>query len=118
MELFGRVFGVVLAICAGVILLTLFSKLMNLVERPRRAIVVRIDGLLNGGRMVNIHFANGKQISAVMLVGFTNEKSTKGMLPYQFIRMLVCETSTGSRMLIRPDAVRIIEEIESPAATT
>ncbi len=117
METFIPVFGFVAALCAGVIILALFFFAVGYFRRRTRGFqVVKMNGFIKEGRLVNVHLSGGKILSNVRFIGFTEAGSTKGGIPWQFSQMIVCETSKGARVLFRADAVRIIEEAEEAAA--
>jgi hypothetical protein len=46
-------------------------------------------------------------------VGFTEQNSAKGVIPYQLASMAVFESETGSRAMVRADSIRMIEEMDA-----
>ena len=116
MESFYQVFGVVAALCAGIIILgVFFTGLCYLKRRTRGFDVVKLNGFINDGRLVNVHLAGVKSVLGVRFVGFTDQTAGKGGVPYQLSSMVVLETRKGGRVLIRADSVRMIEEVEEVA---
>ena len=116
MDLFYQTFGFIAAICAGIIILTVFFTAVSYFKRTTRGFdVVKMKGFVKDGRLVNVHLSSGKIYDGVRFVGFTDQRSAKGGVPYQLSSMVVCETTKGARLLIRADAVRIIEEVADAA---
>ena len=114
MDLFYQTFGFVVAICAGIIILTVFFTAIGYFKRATRGFdVVKLKGFIKDGRLVNVYLSGGKSVLGVRLVGFTDQGSGKGGVPYQLSHMVVLETVKGARVLVRSDAVRMIEELES-----
>ena len=116
MESFYQVFGVVAALCAGIIILGVFFTGLGYLKRRTRGFdVVKLKGFIKDGRLVNVHLAGGKSVLGVRFVGFTDQTAGKGGVPYQLSSMVVLETRKGGRVLIRADSVRMIEEVEEVA---
>jgi hypothetical protein len=113
METFAQTFGFVAAITAGIIILAVFFSVLGYVKRVCGGpTVLKVKGLLNDGRLLNVHLNNGKILEAVKFIGFADPNSPKGAgLPYQFANMLIVENASGSRLLIRAETVRMLEEI-------
>jgi len=76
---------------------------------------VKLKGFIKDGKLVNVYLSGGKSVLGVKFVGFTDQNAGKAGVPYQLSSMLVLETVKGSRVLIRSDAVRMIEEVETTA---
>ena len=113
MDTFYQVFGFIAAICIGIMVLTVFfTGLSYLKNRTRGFDIVRMKGFIKDGKMVNIHLGSGAVYRGVRFVGFSDQSSAKGGVPFQLAQMVVCETQKGARVLFRPEAVRIIEEVE------
>lgn len=113
MDLFYQTFGFVAAICAGIIILTLFFTAIGYFKNATRGFdFVRLKGFIKDGKLVNVYLSGGKSVLGVRLVGFTDQSSGKGGVPYQLSHMVVLETVKGARVLVRSDVVRMIEEVE------
>ena len=111
MNLFNETFGFVAAICIGIIVLTVFFLAVGYFRRATRGFdVVKLKGFIKDGKLVNVHLSGGKSVLGVRFVGFTDQSAGKGGVPYQLASMVVLETTKGARVLIRADAVRMIEE--------
>ena len=116
MELFNQTFGFVAAICAGIIILTVFFTAIGYFKRATRGFdVVKIKGFIKDGKLVNVYLSGGKSVLGVRFIGFTDQTAGKGGVPYQLSSMVVLETTKGAQVLIRSDAVRMIEEVEASA---
>ena len=113
MDLFYQTFGFVAAICAGIIILTVFFTAISYFKRATRGFdVVKLKGFIKDGKRVNVYLSGGKSVLGVRLVGFTDQSAGKGGVSYQLSHMVVLETAKGARVLVRSDAVRMIEEVE------
>ena len=117
METFYDVFGVVAAICSGIVFLAIFFTCLNWFNRATRGFeVVKMRGFIKEGKVVNVYLNGVRTVRGVYFVGFTERASAKGGIPYQMAGMVVLETVNGGRILIRADSVRMIEEVEDTVA--
>ena len=113
MDTFYQVFGFVAALCAGIIILTVFFTAVGYFKRATRGFdVVKLKGFIKDGKLINVYLSGGKSVLGVRFVGFTDQSAGKSGVPYQFSSMVVLETTKGARVLIRSDSVRMIEEVE------
>jgi hypothetical protein len=114
MEMFYTTFGFVGAIVLGIVILAVFFKVVGLLQAKMGAPAnIKMKGFLKDAAWINVHLAGGKLLERVKFVGFTDQSSAKGgHIPYQLSNMVVLETAAGKRILIRSDAVKMIEEIE------
>ena len=114
MEMFYTTFGFVGAVVLGIVILTTFFKVVGLLQIKMGApALIKMKGFLKDAAWINVHLAGGKVLERVRFVGFTDHSSAKGgRIPYQLANMVVLETSAGKRILLRSDAVKMIEEIE------
>jgi hypothetical protein len=112
MDAFLTTFGAIGAIVLGIVLLTIFFKLLGLIQwMVGKPAVVKIKGLLKDAAWINVHLAGGKILENVRFVGFTDASSIKdGRIPYQLANMVVLETTEEKRILLRADLIRMIEE--------
>ena len=116
METFYQVFGFVAAICIGIIVLTVFFTVVGYFKGKARGFdFLKLNGFIKDGKLVNVHLSGGKSLSGVRLVGFTDQSTGKDGVPYQLSSMVVLETTKGSRIFIRADSVKMIEEVEDAA---
>jgi hypothetical protein len=114
MEMFYTTFGFVGAVVLGIVILTVFFKLAGLAQaKMGPPTLIKMKGFLKDAAWLNVHLAGGKVLERVRFVGFTDNSSSKGgRIPYQLANMVVLETAAGKRILLRSDAVKMIEEIE------
>ena len=113
MDTFYQVFVFVAALCAGIIMLTVFFTAVGYFKRATRGFdVVKLKGFIKDGKLINVYLSGGKSVLGVRFVGFTDQSAGKSGVPYQFSSMVVLETTKGARVLIRADSVRMIEEVE------
>lgn len=116
-DIFYQVFGFVAAICIGIIALTTFFTTVGYFKsRTCGFDIVKLKRFIKDGRVVNVHLNNGKVFPGVRFVGFTDQNSAKGGIPYSLSQMVVCETAKGARIFFRAEAVRVIEEAENPVS--
>jgi hypothetical protein len=113
MDTFYQVFGFVAAICIGIIVLAAFFTCVGYFKsRTRSFDIVKLKRFTKDGRVVNVHLSSGRIFSGVRFVGFTDQNSAKGGIPFSLSQMVVCETTKGARIFFRAEAVRVIEEVE------
>ena len=99
------------AICIGIVVLALFFTALNVVkDRFSSSKFVKIKQVLNNSELVTVHLSSGKTLSDLKFVGFADPSSFKGGVPYQLANMVVFESVDGRRILLRADAIRIMEE--------
>jgi hypothetical protein len=116
MDTFYQVFGFVAALSLGIIILSLFFMGVGYFKRVTRGFdVLKLKGFIKDGKLVNVYLSGGKSVLGVKFVGFTDQSAGKGGVPYQLSSMVVLETAKGARVLVRSDAVRMIEEVEDTA---
>ena len=116
MDTFYQVFGFVAAICIGIIALATFFGIVSYFKRRTASYdIVKMKRFIKDDRTVNVHLSSGRIFSSVRFVGFTDQSSAKGGIPYSLAQMVVCETATGARIFFRAEAVRVIEEVDDVA---
>jgi hypothetical protein len=113
-DTFYQTFGWVAALCAGIIILAAFftalSYFRRVVSGPG---VVAVRNFIRDGKWVCVQLTGGRALDRVRFVGFSAQGSAKGgVIPYQLQNMAVFETERGSRILVRADSIRMIEEVE------
>ena len=113
MNTFNETFGFIFALCAGVMILAVFFTTLGYLKRGVRGPgVLKMKGFVREGKRINVHLASGRTLDNFQFVGFTEQNSVKGAIPYQLASMAVFESKTGSRVMVRADSIRMIEEIE------
>jgi len=116
MDTFYQVFGFVAAISIGIIVLAAFFTAVGYFKRRTSSFdIVKLKRFIKDGRTVNVHLSSGRIFSGVRFVGFTDQSSAKGGIPFSLSQMVVCETSKGARIFFRAEAVRVIEEVDDVA---
>ena len=116
MDTFCQVFGVVAALSLGIIILTVFFNVVGYFKRTTRGFdIVKMKGFIKDGKLINVHLSSSKSVLGVRFIGFTDQNTGKGGVPYQLAGMAVLETAKGARIYVRADSVRMFEEVENPA---
>ncbi|MBC8094275.1 MAG: hypothetical protein H7Y43_00550 [Akkermansiaceae bacterium] len=116
MDTFYQVFGFVAAICIGIIVLTAFFTAIGYFKSKTRGFdILTLKGFIKDGKLINVYLSGGKSVLGVRFIGFTDQSAGKGGVPYQLSSMVILETTKGSRVLIRADSVRMIEEVDDVA---
>ena len=111
METFTLWISVISAICIGIMALAIFFALLNSVRRRfLKTAIIKLKGLFDVSKPLNVYINSGKSISNVKFIGFTDPDSMKGV-PHQLNNMVVFENADGNRILLRPETIRMIEEI-------
>ncbi len=112
MNMFFETFGFVAALCAGVIILALFFTGLGYFKLAiRETGVVAVGGFVRYGKQVNVYLRDGHITRKVRFIGFSESSSANGTIPHQLSCMAVFEAETGSQLLIRPDSIKMIEEV-------
>lgn len=112
MDTFIQTFGFVAALCAGVILLALFFTGLGYFKRAiRESGVVTVSGFVRDGKLVKVFLRDGHVTPKVRFIGFTESGSKNLAIPHPLSCMAVFESESGARLLIRPDSIKMIEEV-------
>src|SRR5688500_6364672 len=111
MHPFEETISVIGPIVGGIIILTLFFKLLGWISgksspSPRR---VAFKGILDEHTLCTIHLGGGTTYENVRLIGFTDSSSAKGPFPYELNGMAILEHTDGRRTLIQAKNIRTIE---------
>jgi hypothetical protein len=116
MDTFYQVFGFVAAICIGIIVLSAFFTAVGYFKSKTRGFdILKLKGFIKDGKLINVYLSGGKSVLGVRFIGFTDQSVGKGGVPYQLSSMVILETTKGSRVFIRADSVRMIEEVDDVA---
>jgi len=98
-SLFG---GAVAAICCGMILSTLFFKVMSWLSRTTTSPEsVEIQGVITNKTWCSITLNSGQKYENVRVIGMTKSQSGSSDLPLELDRMLILEDAQQQRYLIR-----------------
>ncbi len=116
MDTFYDAFGIVAALCAGIIILAVFFSVVGYFKTALGgAGIVKLNGFVRDGKLTNLHLDSGQVWQGVRFVGVINQNSIKGgAIPYQFANIVVFESLQGARLWIRADAIKAIEELDDP----
>jgi hypothetical protein len=116
MDTFYQVFGFVAALSLGIIILTVFFTVVGYFKRATRGFdIVKMKGFIKDGKLINVHLNSGKTVLGVRFIGFTDQNTGKGGVPYQLAGMVVLETAKEARIYVRAESVRMFEEVENLA---
>lgn len=116
MNTFQETFGFVGAICAGIAILAVFFTGLGYFKKGVRGPGVKtLSGFIRDGKLVNVHLSGSRTLEGVRFIGVTESNSIKGEIPYQLTGMVVFETKSRSRVMVRGDSVKMIEESEQSA---
>lgn len=99
------------AICIGIMALAIFFSILQGIKNRLAGTTkcIKIKKLFDRAENVTVHLSSGKVVSDVRFVGFTDPGSLKGV-PYHLAHMAVFEATDGRRVLLRADAIRMMEE--------
>jgi hypothetical protein len=113
MDVFLSWLGPVLALCIGVMILAVFFKLLGaLSDRLSPTRNIKIKGFLKQADFVTLHMNRGESLENVRFIGFADATSFKGM-PYQLANMVIVESRSGERILLRADSIRSIRQVSA-----
>lgn len=108
--------GPILAVCIGVMILTVFfnalAAVKNLLSPARSG---KIKGFLDEKDRVTVHLIRGEILENVRFVGLLDRASVRGGLPHQLANMVIVESESGERILLRADSIRSIRQLSADA---
>jgi hypothetical protein len=112
-ESFQAVFGFVAAFVLGIVILAMFFQgLAMLNRRLGPSASVKFREVLKQESWINVHLAGGRVLERVQFLGFTDGYSVKGgNVPYHLANMIILRTDKGTRILLRADSVKMLEEL-------
>jgi hypothetical protein len=88
MDTFYQTFGFIAAVCTGIIISAVFLTALSYFKRATRGFdVVKSKGFIKDGKLVNVYLTGGKWVLGVHFVGFTDQGSGKGGIPWWFWRL-------------------------------
>lgn len=116
MHPFEQTVSVVGPVVAGIIVLSIFFKLLarwgTSGESMRR---VGLKGILDDKSPATVHLTTGVALENVRFIGFTNPDSMKGPFPFELRGMVIFEHPDGRRTIV---AAKMIKMIEVPPKMT
>jgi hypothetical protein len=96
--------------------LTAFFTLVGYFKSKTRGFdILKLKGFVKDGKLINVYLSGGNSLPGVRFIGFTDQGGGKGGIPYQLSSMVILETTKGSRVLIRAESVKMIEEVDDVA---
>jgi hypothetical protein len=88
-----------------------FFKVLGVVsDRLSPTRDIRIKGFLKQAEFVTLRMHRGETLENVRFIGSMDTRSLRGM-PYQLANMVIVETTSGERILLRPDGIRSIRQM-------
>jgi hypothetical protein len=119
MHPFELTLSIVGPVVGGIIVLTVFFKLIGWIDRRSVAGTTRIafKGVVDRKTLVVVHLATGRTIENVRLIGFTDSGSIKGPFPYELQNLVILEGVDGRRLLVQSRQIRMIEVPPQPASS-
>lgn len=109
MEIFIMWMGPIGAICIGIIVLTVFFKIIGyLGDRVSPVKHIKIKKLLSQSELVTAHLTSGDAIPNLKFIGFTDTASVKGV-PYELTNLVTFEKLDGTTVLVRANRIKMIE---------
>jgi hypothetical protein len=103
--------SIVGAIVGGIIVLTIFFKVMGwLSDRANLKLMrIRFQGVLDENTRATVHLTSGASLENVRLAGFTEPGAVKGPFPFELRGMVILEHADGRRIMLSPKLIRMIE---------
>ncbi len=118
MDAFSQTLGGVLALCAGVMLLTFFFKgvgyLGRLVGKSENT-VIKYQSFIAADTLVKVHLREGQIVDRVTFLGFTlttarGQNQGQGF-PFELAKMAVFKNLDGTKIYVPARAITSIEEL-------
>lgn len=114
-ETLGGVGAVVIAIVAGVIVLTLFYRGLSwLSGEGSKPETIAVRGVLKRDTLATVHLSGGQKFERVRFIGFTNSETMKTHLPFELNGMVILEDEQKQRYLVRAKNIQMI--VVAPAS--
>ena len=116
MDFFFQCASVIGAIVLGIMVLTIFFKLIGRLERSKSAVSIgrrALEGLFDEATVATVYLSEGTVLEDVRFVGVTDASATKEPHLHELNRMLILEHRDGRKTVVPPKAIR---RIELPAA--
>jgi len=118
MDAFWQTLGGVLALCTGVIVLTLFFKgvgyLSTLLNRSENT-VIKTQSFIAASTLVKVRLTGGHILDRVTFLGFTNStargQNAGNRIPFEISRMAVFQNQDMTKIYVPGRAIDSIEEL-------
>jgi len=109
MDIFIRWMGPIAAICIGIMVLTVFFKIISYIgDRVSPVKHIKIKKLLSQSELVTAHLTSGDKIPNLKFIGFTDTGSVKGV-PFEMTNLVTFEKPDGVTVLVRANRIKMIE---------
>ncbi len=99
----------ILCFVLGIMTLTIFFRVMNMLRWSGPTPKVPLISLLDKDAWLTIHMAGSDVYERVRIVGITNHEMGKGDYFTDLANMIMIETEQGTRTLIRAKSITKIE---------
>jgi len=118
LETLGVTGGVVLAIVAGVVILTLFYRCLAWInDAGTKPETMAIRGILKKDTWATVHLVGGQVFERVRFLGFANSESMKMRFPFELNGMVILEGGQQKQFLIRARSIQMIVIAPEPVTT-
>ena len=109
MDIFIMWVGPIAAICIGIMVLTVFFKIIGyLGDRVSPVKHIKIKKILSQSELVTAHLTSGDKIPNLKFIGFTDSTSVKGV-PYDLTHLVTFEKLDGTTVLVRANRIKMME---------
>ncbi len=114
MENFTEVFGPILAIAIGIMILGIFFKILNSIGKKKdEPPLIKLKGFFKNAEFVDVHISASRVLERVKVVGVTDSsRMSKGGFPYELEGMIVLEKENKKRIMIKAKSISMIVESE------
>jgi hypothetical protein len=106
-ETMSAVGAFVIAIVAGIIVLTLFFRALSWIT-GKKAETLSVKGVLGKTTVVTVYMASGESFERVHFIGFTASQGMKTHLPWGLDGMVILEDEQHQRWLVRAKNIKMI----------
>jgi hypothetical protein len=118
MDAFTQTFGGVLALCLGIIILTVFFKTLGYLGRlwsGAETTVIKSQSFVAEKAIVKVFLKDGEILDSVTFLGFsqtsTSHRSPGQGLPFELNKMAVFANPDGTKIFVAPKAINSIHEL-------
>ena len=118
MDSFPQVFGPVIAIAVGIMILSIFFKILSRfgkqVDQPP---VIKLKGFFQDAEYVDVHLGGTNVLKRVKVIGVSDaSRIGKGGFPYELNGMVVLEKENKKRIMIKAKLISMIVEADDNEA--
>jgi hypothetical protein len=115
MENFSYVFGPVLAVALGIIVLSVFFKILSRFGKTKdEPALIKLKGFFKNAEFVDVHLGGANVLKKVRVIGVSDVSQIgKGGFPYELNGMVVLEKENKKRIMIKAKLITMIVESET-----